>query len=323
MPTAIVSLGSNLGDRAATLDSAAAALDATPGVRVVRRSSWYETSPIGGPGFQEPFLNGAAALETSLEPEALLTELQRIENEHGRIREEHWGPRTLDVDLLTYDDVVMHTPRLTLPHPRMSYRKFVLDGLLQIAPELKHPLLGRTFAELREHLDAAPNYVVFARGSDQISFDFVSQIAAEAADCGGATLVNATPSDVPAFAKLISLDGRAGMRFTEARAVTICESLDEAGDRWVVDDGWLAVESAEITKWNFGVVAMTTDQWLTYPVEPKLVVVVRKKDDTPAAAVAELRNLLFGLTLPPVIDFDISDRERALTEFAAALDTAR
>lgn len=332
MPTAIVSLGSNLGDRTATLDSAAAALDATPGVRVVRRSSWYETSPIGGPGFQEPFLNGAAALETSLEPEALLTELQRIENEHGRIREEHWGPRTLDVDLLTYDDVVMHTPRLTLPHPRMSYRKFVLQGVVEVAPELKHPLLDRTFSELHRHLDGAANYVAFASGSASISIDFRSQFAAEAADCGTARLVDATPDDVPAFAELIAsrqTQMEKSLRFLSARVAAIRESLAEADSKWLVDDGWILAEEQELAqrneveKWKLYDATLVTRRFVELGIIPKLLVVLRAKHESPREAISGLKQLLPEIPLPPIIDLDISDRERALTEFAAALDAAR
>jgi 2-amino-4-hydroxy-6-hydroxymethyldihydropteridine diphosphokinase len=339
MPTAIVSLGSNLGDRAATLDSAVAALAATPGVQVVRRSTWYETSPIGGPTFQEPFLNGAAVLETTLEPETLLTELQRIENEHGRVREEHWGPRTLDVDLLTYDDVVMHTPRLTLPHPRLSYRKFVLDGLLQIAPHDRHPLIARSYVDLLKHLETMPNYVAFVGPSMSGGVDFRSQFAAEAADCGGARLVEATPSDVPAFAEISaspSVDMGTTIKFMKARITAIRASLDESDGGWIVDDGWLPAElMAMAQRTGFNEFRSRVDEWKSIwdelskqvrgfdVVTPKLVAVLRGSKESPQAAVDSLNLLNLGIDLPPLVVLDYSDRERALTEFAAALNAAQ
>jgi len=329
--TALISLGSNLGDRAATLTSALAAIEATPEVRVVRASRFYETTPIGGPGFQEPFLNGAAILETTLEPEALLDVLQRVENEHGRVREEHWGPRTLDLDLLTYDDVVLHTPRLKLPHPRMSYRKFVLDGVVEIAPDMRHALLELSFSDLRQVLEDLPNYVAFVSGSPSLSVDFRSQFAAEAADCAGAKLIDATPRDVPPFAELISspsLDDEEGLKFIEARQRAIRDSLSDAGIHWTVDDGWLPAEAIELAlrlsenrNELTGIVAKNLGRGLE--LEPKLLAVLRAKDTTSISAVEAVKRLAPSIELPPIIDLDISDRERALTEFAAALDAAR
>lgn len=332
MATALISLGSNLGDRAATLASALAALAATPEVRVVRASKFYETSPVGGPGFQEPFLNGAAVLETTLEPEALLDVLQRVENEHGRVREEHWGPRTLDLDLLTYDEVVLHTPRLTLPHPRMSYRKFVLEGVVEIAPQLQHPLVARRYDELLGHLNAARDYVAFVGPNGIGGVDFRSQFTAEAADCGGAKLVDATPRDVPAFAELHSspsLGTITGLKFIRARLTAIQDSLKDSGGKWIADDGWLLAEMSELAErasnddGRLFEAESTSELEALLRLTPKLVIVLRTKDESPASAIDALKRLLPNVSLPPVLDLDISDRERALTEFAAALDAAR
>lgn len=323
MSAALISLGSNLGDRAATLASALAALAATPDVRVVRASKFFETSPVGGPGFQEPFLNAAAILETTLEPEALLDELQRVENEHGRVREEHWGPRTLDLDLLTYDDLVLHTPRLTLPHPRMSYRKFVLRGVVEIAPYERHPMLGGSFSELLQNLDIGPNYATFLGMTE----GFRSQFAAEAADCATAKLVDATPRDIPTFGELIaapSLDISTALGFIDARADSIERSIADAGDKWIIDDGWLAAEAEELAmrlvdKDRGTLLIVCEGLRMARLLTPKLLATIRTKDQPPFAAALEPRQ---PASLP-AIDLDISDRERALTEFAAALDAAR
>lgn len=132
---AYIALGSNLGDRAAHLQFAVDALAAAPEVEVLAVSRVYETAPVGGPS-QDAFLNAVAAIETTLVPHALLALAQRIENDAHRVRVERWGPRTLDVDLLLYDDMRLDEPDLTLPHPRMWERGFVLAPLHDVAPQL-------------------------------------------------------------------------------------------------------------------------------------------------------------------------------------------
>ena len=131
---AFVGLGSNLGDRLGNLRSAARALARTPGIAVRRSSSVYETAPVGGPE-QGDFLNAVVEIETGLEPRELLEVLQGIEQRLGRVRHERFGPRTIDLDLLTFDDEVIDEPDLTLPHPRMHERAFVVVPLLEIGAE--------------------------------------------------------------------------------------------------------------------------------------------------------------------------------------------
>ncbi len=150
--TAYVGLGANLGRREEALRAALEAFDGRDGVRVVRASSFIETQPVGGPPGQPPYLNAAAELRTTLEPEALLRTLQETEDAFGRTREVRWGPRTLDLDLLLYGDRVIEMPALTVPHPRMHERRFVLGPLCEIAPEAVHPVLGRTVREMLEGL---------------------------------------------------------------------------------------------------------------------------------------------------------------------------
>lgn len=137
-----VALGSNLDDPVAQVRSAFQDLDAIPASRCVRRSSLYRSVPIG-PAGQPDYINAVAALETGLAPEELLDHLQAIERRHGRVRgAERWGPRTLDLDLLLYDDRVMQTERLTIPHPGLHLRAFVLYPLHEIAPGLRIPQRG-------------------------------------------------------------------------------------------------------------------------------------------------------------------------------------
>lgn len=135
MTTAYLALGSNLGDRLEHMQRAIDMLARTPGVRVVAVSRVYETDPVGGP-VQDDYLNAVVAIETGLDPWGLLAAAQQCEQAARRVRAERWGPRTLDVDVLLYDDAELEDPALTIPHPRMWERDFVLAPLSDVAPEL-------------------------------------------------------------------------------------------------------------------------------------------------------------------------------------------
>jgi len=146
--TVLISLGSNLGDRKAILDGAIAALKEIPGIVVRASSSYHETEPVGGPPGQGAFLNAAVVLETLLAPRLLLGKLQRIEDQFGRVRTVRWGERTLDLDLILYGDQVIDEEDLVVPHPRFTARRFVLEPLVEIAPEAVDPISGRTISQL-------------------------------------------------------------------------------------------------------------------------------------------------------------------------------
>jgi 2-amino-4-hydroxy-6-hydroxymethyldihydropteridine diphosphokinase len=145
---AYIGLGSNLGDRRQHLQSAVAALEQTAGLEVLRLSPVYETAPVGSPPGQGPYLNAVLEVESSLGPQELLKVLLELEQKQGRVRREHHGPRTLDLDLLLYGDVVQQAPELALPHPRLHERAFVLEPLAQLVPGLIHPVLRQTVAQL-------------------------------------------------------------------------------------------------------------------------------------------------------------------------------
>ncbi|HEY3986155.1 2-amino-4-hydroxy-6-hydroxymethyldihydropteridine diphosphokinase [Cedecea sp.] len=151
MTLAYIALGSNQASPLEQVSSALDALAAIPQSRMVATSSFYRTPPLG-PQDQPDYLNAAVVLDTDLSAEALLDHTQRIELEHGRVRkEERWGPRTLDLDIMLFGNEVIHTDRLTVPHYDMKNRAFMLVPLLEIAPECRFPD-GRSVAEILARL---------------------------------------------------------------------------------------------------------------------------------------------------------------------------
>jgi 2-amino-4-hydroxy-6-hydroxymethyldihydropteridine diphosphokinase len=142
-----LSLGSNLGERLRYLKKAIEKIGEADSVIIRKVSPVYETAPVGKPD-QPRFFNLAVLIETSLPPLPLLDFLLEIEKKLGRERKEKWGSRTIDLDILLYDELITHSVRLTLPHPRMHQRRFVLVPLAQINPHLFHPLLKKSVAEI-------------------------------------------------------------------------------------------------------------------------------------------------------------------------------
>ncbi|MFZ1934907.1 MAG: 2-amino-4-hydroxy-6-hydroxymethyldihydropteridine diphosphokinase [Thermoguttaceae bacterium] len=183
MPICLISLGSNEGDRQANLEAATARLAGYPGMRLVARSSWRETAAVGGPAGQNDFLNGAVKVETSLLPQELLAFLQQIEGELGRRRVERWGPRPIDLDLLLYDELILTTPALLLPHPRMVWRRFVLEPAAEVAGSMLHPTIGWSIARLLAHLNESLPYVAvtgpIAAGKTRLAERLAGAISAE------------------------------------------------------------------------------------------------------------------------------------------------
>ena len=146
-----VALGSNLGDKQAYLDGAVEALRTDPCIRLTRISTYLVTAPYGGVE-QDDFLNGAVELETLYDPQELLDRLHEIEQNANRERLIHWGPRTLDLDILFYDDLVQDDPSLTVPHPDMQNRDFVLRPMAELAPNFLHPVFHKTIGQLLKEL---------------------------------------------------------------------------------------------------------------------------------------------------------------------------
>lgn len=148
-----IALGSNLGDSRAILESSLKILDQTPGISLLTQSSFYRTAPVGPP--QPDYLNGCALLKAQMSPQELLETLLAIEAKFGRVRQERWGPRTLDLDLLLFDDLILETPNLTLPHPYLRERAFVLVPLAEIAPNWIDPISEKAIAQLVQEVDCS------------------------------------------------------------------------------------------------------------------------------------------------------------------------
>lgn len=146
-----VAFGGNVGAVEETLRRALEAVAKLPRTRLRRVSPLYRTAPVGVTD-QPEFVNGAVEVETGLAPEAFLAELLSIERSLGRTREVRWGPRTVDLDVALWEDLVIRTPALEVPHPRLHERAFVLAPLADLAPEARHPVLGATIRDLLEAL---------------------------------------------------------------------------------------------------------------------------------------------------------------------------
>jgi 2-amino-4-hydroxy-6-hydroxymethyldihydropteridine diphosphokinase len=177
MATALLGLGSNLGNREETLRAALVEIDALPDVRVRKASEFYSTRPVGGPPGQGEFLNAAVAIETKTPPLQLLDEVQDIESRHGRDKSERWAARPLDIDLLLYADEVMETPMLTLPHPRMTFRRFVLQPATEVAARMLHPVIGWPVERFLLHLNSAGDQVAIVSPSENFRRHFAEFLA--------------------------------------------------------------------------------------------------------------------------------------------------
>lgn len=179
MAKCLIGVGANLGNRSRTIAFAAEQLCSETGVTSLQTSSNYASHPTGGPVGQGDFLNSAFLLETSLPAEALLRVLQHVEQSAGHVKQDRWGARHLDLDLLLYDDSLIEHANLIVPHPRMSFRRFVLNPSADIAPEMIHPANQLTVRELLHRLDTLPNYVAIGGGTYRQRSSLARDIAAQ------------------------------------------------------------------------------------------------------------------------------------------------
>jgi 2-amino-4-hydroxy-6-hydroxymethyldihydropteridine diphosphokinase len=301
---ALVALGSNLGDRKAHLDGAVAALRATPGIRVLRVSSYHETPPAGGPPEQGPFLNAAARLESALDAFRLLHRLQEIEREAGRVRVERWGERTLDLDLLMFDSRVIRTPELTLPHPRMPFRRFVVAPLAEIAADLVDTTCGLSVAGMLTNLDRRPSCVALHAPPGRLREFVFDALVAEL----GAVPIRCA-EEVERFLEQVAATHRPpGELRRFPKAAEIRRKWRRARKhRWVVSDCWPTSQPAP---WR-----------PSEPIEPFL------PEPTFAAALGwageEIPLPLMRFARTPLLRVESDDPEEAAAEVLAACRASR
>lgn len=317
MTRVLLALGSNLGERKATLDAAVIQVANLPDTRVLATSAWIESAHVGGPP-QPNYLNGASLVETSLEPLALLDRLQQVEYSAGRVRSEHWGPRTLDLDLLLYDDAVVESERLRLPHPRLPFRRFVLEPAAEVAPDWVHPLFGATMAELLQHIATTKPYLALLGPPGSGKTRLASELTART----GARLVLD-----PASRSSASPEPAGEIEFLARRAEAMAAQSWPADDRWTVCDFWLP---QSLAWWNAEhgearQIENAYESCALHAVPARFVVALDIESTTPTGDDfgERLRSAMLGLTrsgcLPPVLWLASDNRQRVLEETAAIL----
>jgi 2-amino-4-hydroxy-6-hydroxymethyldihydropteridine diphosphokinase len=285
MPTALLGLGSNLGDREATLRAALAEIDALPNVQLKKTSSFHRFEPLGGPPDQGEFLNAAAVVDTTLPPLAFLDLLRRIEIRHGRVPSPRWAARTLDIDLLLYGSEVVETEMLILPHPRMSFRRFVLMPAAEIAAKMTHPTIGWPIERLLLHLNEAKDELVVLSPSAELR----TKVADAAARQFGARAI-----DRPEF--------------------------PTAAQHWLAEySTWLAVNPSM----GEGVQSSAQAGGLPYAAAafPKLSILLDAEQDAPGRAKAEWSRIVRQPGRGPTLRLQTVDWAEVESEVFAAIDS--
>ncbi|NUQ64084.1 MAG: 2-amino-4-hydroxy-6-hydroxymethyldihydropteridine diphosphokinase [Pirellulales bacterium] len=319
MSLALLALGSNLGDRRAILDAAIGLLARHDAVRVARVSRWHETFPVGGPAGQPLFLNGAALLETLLAPHGLLSLLIQVETDLGRLRVERWGKRTLDLDLLLYDDVVLETPELVVPHPRMAWRRFVLEPAAEIAPSMSHPKIGWTIRRLLDHLNSAADYVAIT-GTAATGKTLLAERLAKA-ESARLLAEDVDPERLAAFYRDPAGAGwEMELEFFWQRADLLSAGRPGWQDRLTVSDFWFDQSNAYASVW------LAPDQFAEFRekwqaarrdvVKPKLIVLLHAPPEEFRAQI-ERRGRTGERDLPARV---LEEVERAIRDEAARPD---
>ncbi|HVA51307.1 MAG TPA: 2-amino-4-hydroxy-6-hydroxymethyldihydropteridine diphosphokinase [Pirellulales bacterium] len=323
MARALIALGSNLGDRKAALEAAVAVLGALAETRFLAASSWMESSHVGGPP-QPDYLNGAALIETSLGPFDLLDRLQQIERAAGRVRTVYWGPRTLDLDLLLYDDAVVETDRLRLPHPRLAFRRFVLLPAAEIAPTMLHPVFFTTIAALLRNWELTKPYLALLGPPACGKTRLASEIAART----GCRLL---PDPVAAGVDSAGPELAREIEFLACRSHALARQTWPDVNGWTVSDFWLAQSlawwAAEHAEGDMPQIEDAYRGYCSQAVPARFVVAINLDGATADVAKDEfgerLRKAMRGLAgrggLPPVLWLSTRDWEKAVVEVLAVL----
>jgi 2-amino-4-hydroxy-6-hydroxymethyldihydropteridine diphosphokinase len=332
MARALVALGANLGNRAATIAQAIGMLRQLEGTTDLKASSVHETQPVGGAPDQQPFLNAAVRFDTTLSPEKLHARLAQIESELGRQRGDRWAARTIDLDLLLYDDLVLDTRHLIVPHPRMAWRRFVLEPAAEVGGEMRHPCVQWTVAQLLAHLNTALPYIALLGPPGSGKTALAERLARA---CEGRVIY-----DPVALAResLASQAGAAGpaaaqeIEFLARRAEVLARATWPVDEMLAVSDFYLdqgmAYALATQDPEGFAAFVPVLAELRKQVVLPKLLVVLdtsRSKGDS-----LEMRKLREALSLlaarpneGPVLRINADDVDEQIREVTAAVQSMR
>lgn len=314
MTTCLLGLGSNLGDRVELLQRAIACLDQHEQCRVESQSQWFETAPVGGPADQMPFVNAAIRLTTELEPRALLELMHQTEAQLGRERRVRWAARAIDIDLLLFGETVVNDGPIEVPHPRMAFRRFVLEPAAEVGGDMLHPIFRLTVADLLERLNRRMNYVALAGSGTGLSEGFVRAVADASAADGQVQLIGDSHDDVDVS------------KTFERRAALLDRFSETAAKRAAISDFWLG-ESLLLARRHLGPDEAARFESVALPhlrstVCPKLLVMLYDDRSTRAER-AEIRQLAIATETCPFLELDTSNRDWVVTEIRAALEASQ
>lgn len=321
---ALIGLGSNLGARKAILDAAVDALSATQGIQVRGISSYHETAPVGGPAGQGPFLNAAVALDAAISANALHDRMVEIENQAGRVRVVRWGERTLDLDLLIFGNEIHNTASLTVPHPRMFFRRFVLAPVVEVAPTVIDPLSNRSMQAILAAMDQRPSYVAIHRADMHEASGFVEDLALAL----HAELITAGTIRIGRFGKLATRTGEMS-EIAESFAEETSRAVRSASGGWVVSDLWLdgfshwAISRLELGHRGFEEFRSRFFEARRLAPTPMMVVIPHRQGPQRPSWADHASRLDPQFASPSILHLESEHKEVALAEILAACASSR
>ncbi|MFP6620743.1 MAG: 2-amino-4-hydroxy-6-hydroxymethyldihydropteridine diphosphokinase [Pirellulaceae bacterium] len=316
MATSLIAFGANLGNRTDSLDRTVHRLSEHPLVEVTACSHPYQTKPVGGPPGQDDFLNAALLINTTLSPRQLLKLLQDVETELGRERVERWSQRTIDLDLLLYDSLILNEDNLQVPHSHMSFRRFVLEPAAEIAAALVHPQNGWTIQQLLEHLQSAANYVALVGPPGSGKTSVASRVTERLA---GQPLLTPAAPDVTT--------NENEMKLIEQRIAILARFDTTAPGDFAVSDFWLPQSVAYLAhhhdKETTRPLTAGAQQALSKAVHPKLRILIDVALAGPEGLQRHLREMALQPQQGPLLHLTTADPEVLLQEVEAAVQSMR